>query len=55
MPMEAGELKTRNRRYRRGDLATTNRQYGGFLSRMLFGFGVSLAELQKAMSDPIKQ
>ena len=53
--MEGGDLKTRNRRYRGGDLATTNRQYGGFFSRMLFEFGVSPAELQKAMSDPIKQ
>ena len=55
MPMEGGDLKTRNRRYRGGDFATTNRQYGRFLNRMLFGFGVSPAEMQKAMSDPIKQ
>ena len=53
--MEGGDLKTRNRRNCGDDRATTNRQYGGFLGRMLFGFGVSPAELQKAMSDPIKQ
>ena len=53
--MEGGELKARNRRYRGGDLATTNRQYDGFLGRILFGIGVFPAELQEAMSDPIKQ
>ena len=53
--MEGGDLKTRNRRYRGGDLATTKRLYGGFLGRMLFVFGVSPAELQKAMRYPMKQ
>ena len=43
------------RRYLGVDLATTNRQYGGFLGRLLFGFGVSPVEMQKAMGDPIKQ
>lgn len=61
MTMDGGDLKTRNRRYG-GDLATTNRPapvQGGFLGLLgkLFGLGagVSPAELQKAMSDPIKQ
>lgn len=57
--MEGGDLKTRNRPYtkiRGGDLSTSNRQYGGFLGLMrMFGMGASPAELQKAMSDPIKQ
>ena len=41
-----------NRSYGRGDLATTNRQYGGFLGKMLLGFWIS--EMQKAMSHLIK-
>ena len=53
--MEGGDLKMHNRHYRGGDVTSTNRQYGGFLGRLLFGFGVSLAELQTAMSDQIKR
>ena len=53
--MEGGDLKTCNRSYRGGDLATTNRQHGGFLGAHGRIFGLGPAELQKAMSDPIKR
>ena len=41
-----------NRRYRGGDFATTNREYGGFLSRQLIGLGISCAELLKSNEQP---
>ena len=47
--MEGGDLKTRNRRYRGGDLATSNCQHGCFIGSLGSMFGLGPAELQKQM------
>ena len=52
--MDGGDLKTLNR-WHGGDLKTMSRQHGGIFGLLGKLFGLGPGELQKQMSDPIKQ
>ena len=52
--MDGGDLKTLNR-WHGGDLKTLSRQHGGIFGLLGKLFGLGPGELQKQMSDPIKQ
>ena len=53
--MDGGDLMTKNRPVRGGDLQTMSRQHGGFLGFLGKLFGLGASDMQKQMQDPVKQ